>query len=195
MTQNYPQPREGITGVEDTNSDLLSLDEAALPRRQVMAGMARCLRQACCVGSPAPIVSRMWERMSHPRPGDLVLEVSRLGSLDAPEAFGILLAHRMEWYQTDSQWQEEMKDEPEEFRSNDNRATDHAWYVQYGPHAEDVCRWVDCMFMMIPVGITPFRQPFGVRTENGLVVLTAQAPSVHSGFTLNPSVKREVPDA
>ena len=45
---------------------------------EIVAKVSRNLRRACAVGHPAPVVASMWEDMTNPQPGDLVLEVSRL---------------------------------------------------------------------------------------------------------------------
>jgi hypothetical protein len=185
----YPQPREGVTGT-DRDDDLLSLDEAAVPRRLLMAGLARCLRDAVLVGNPAPAVARMWERMKNPEPGDLVIETStffRKDTDDKIKAMGILVAHRTEWWQTDEEWAAEIEKERaayEEFLlgpysqpgdlpfdpSHHERLTDHAWYVQYGPRAADICRWVNCDFMMIPADPSEFRIRVGTRDGNGVML-------------------------
>ncbi len=44
---------------------------------ELVAQVTLNLRRACMVGSPAPVVAYMWNLMNDPRPGDLVLEVSR----------------------------------------------------------------------------------------------------------------------
>jgi hypothetical protein len=186
---SYPQPREGITGTPRDSDDLLSLDEKAVPRRFLMAGMAACIRTACLVGSPAPVVARMWQRMKDPQPGDLVVETSTIYRNDEDtriKAFGILIAHRVEWDQTDEEWAgviEEERAAHEEFLrgpyshpgdgpfdpSRCERLTDHAWYVQYGPQPADVCRWVNCEFMAIPSDPRETEFPAGVRDGNATV--------------------------
>lgn len=151
-TTRYPQPREGISGVERTEDDLLNLDDKAVARRLLMIGTAKALRTATLVGNPAPVVAEMWARMQNPRPGDLVMESGTPFRKNDPDAqikgFGILLAHRDEWASTDEEWAavcaEDEDVNPEE------RFHDHAWYVQYGPAAEDVCRWTNCEFIAIP---------------------------------------------
>jgi hypothetical protein len=185
--QTYPQPREGITGT-DRDDDLLSLEEAAIPRRMMMGGTAKCLRDAVLVGNQAPVVKRMWERMKDPQPGDLVIETStfyRRDEDDRIKAMGILVAHRTEWWQTDEEWAAEIEQERaayEEFLRGPyshpgdgpfdpaacERTTDHAWYVQYGPKAADVCRWANCEFIMIPVDPAAFRVEVGTRDGNAV---------------------------
>ena len=43
----------------------------------LLAAVGRELWLATAVGSPAPFVKELGDRMRHPRPGDLVLEVTR----------------------------------------------------------------------------------------------------------------------
>lgn len=160
---DHPQPREGITGTVRDEDDLLSLDEKAIPRRMMMANLAMCLHSATLVGNPAPVVARMYDRISHPQPGDLVVETSRFyrQTLDV-EAFGILLAHRDEWAQTDDEY-------AKDFAENLNGEQDDGWrgvehnvhYVQYGPQPDDICRWVNCSFITIPTDARFEQKCFG----------------------------------
>lgn len=205
----WPQPREGITGTDRTD-DLLSLEEEAVPRRLAFNGLADCLYRACLVGNPAPVVARMWERIRDPQIGDLVLEQSSRYRKDEDtqiKRLGILLAHRTEWWETDEEWAAQVEQERihfEEFKRGpygqpgdtfepDERMTDHAWYVQYGPGAGDICRWVNCMFYLVPTERGVFEQPLpGTRDSSGVTVtrddlVTALADS---GFTLRQPPSR-----
>lgn len=212
--RSFPQPREGITGT-DRDDDLLSLEEAAVPRRMIMAGMARCLRDAALVGNPAPRVARMWQRMKDPQPGDLVIETStffRRDEDDRIKAMGILIAHRAEWEETDEEWAAHVEEERaayEEFLrgpyshpgdkpfdpADCERLTDHAWYVQYGPKAADICRWVNCDFMMIPSDPEAFQVPVGTRDGNGVTLTRGDLLTglADSGFTLRQPGERPAP--
>lgn len=151
-TARYPQPREGITGTDRTEDDLLGLDDKAVARRLMMIGTARALNSACLVGNPAPVVADMYARMRDPRPGDLVMETGTPFRRNDPDAqikgFGILIGHREEWASTDEEWAAACAEDPDV--REDERFHDHAWYVQYGPAAEDVCRWTNCEFIAIP---------------------------------------------
>lgn len=148
----YPQPHEGITATDRTEDDLLATDDQAVARRLMMIGTVRALYSACCVGNQAPVVAEMWARMTDPRPGDLVMEVGTPFRKSNPDAqikgFGILLDHRQEWMSTDEEWTSARAEDPDV--REDERFHDHAWYVQYGPAAEDVCRWTDCEFIAVP---------------------------------------------
>ncbi len=190
MTGTYPQPHEGITGVVRDQDDLLGLDDKALARRALIIGLARCLHRATLVGNPAPIVARMHERIQAPRPGDLVLETStmyRLGD-DGHKAFGILLAHRVEWWSTDEEHAamlaEERGHDPDYV--DDERLTDHAWYVQYGPEPGDICRWTNCSFAVIPTGHAEFDVQVGTRDGTGVTYTRTDvlAGLADSGFSL-----------
>ncbi len=155
---NYPQPREGIVGTLRDQDDLLSLDEKAIPRRAMMAATAMCVQDAVLVGNPVPSVKRIRERMSNPQVGDLVLETSRFyRSYLQVESFGILLARRAEWAQTDDDWNQEITREIEAAKEwgytyqPEARPIDRdTWYVQYGPQPDDICRWHNCSFITIP---------------------------------------------
>jgi hypothetical protein len=150
-TVTYPQPREGITGTERTEDDLLALDDKAIARRLMMIGTARALHSATLVGIPAPKVAEMYARMRDPRPGDLVLELTnRRQDVDTQiKGFGILVAHRDEWASTDEEWAQAVTGDAD-LDPVDDRFHDHAWYVQYGPSDGDVCRWVNCDFIAVP---------------------------------------------
>jgi hypothetical protein len=186
---SHMQPREGITGTDQAANALLSLEESAIAARKMMAGLAGVLRRATMVGSPAPVVARISERMRDPRPGDLVMETSTMyrEAEDWYKGFGILIEHRTEWWETDADWDQQVAAERashEEFLRGpysqpgdadepwepDERMTDHAWYVQYGPQPQNVCRWVDCEFIAIPTDPQSGEIPFGTRDGSGVTV-------------------------
>jgi len=122
-----PQPWRDIDGTE-RSSFLLSLEDEATEHREALMRMAKQLRSACLVGNAAPVVSKMWERISKPVPGDLVVECSRALHRMDHQGFGILLSRRQEG--------------PTEY--------DDAWYVQYGNGSRDIARWENCEFMTLP---------------------------------------------
>lgn len=171
LTGPWAQPHEGITGTSrDDTGDLLSLDGAAVPRRRVMIALMRQIRDAVCVGHPAPRVEAAYLRMSKPEPGDLVVAMSVLSGRRDDEAtvqgMGILIVSRVEWEETDAEfaaycareqavrdtWNAEHPGHPDTTPVVDERLTDRAWYVQYGPAPGDVCRWVNDDFYAMPGG-------------------------------------------
>lgn len=145
----YKQPREDIRG-EVRDGGLLSLDDAALPARNLLVIVAHHLAGACLVGNPAPMVAGLSERIRNPQLGDLVYETSTLFRREHPggNAFGYLVEHRREWWSTDQDWAQELVDDPS--IGDEPRPVDTAWYVQYGPDPADICRWVNCEFHAIP---------------------------------------------
>ncbi len=146
-----PQPFEGIAGTHRAD-DLLSLEDAAMPRRRMMIMVGLCLQAAVTVGSPAPVVRRIAARMNDPRPGDLVFEASSAWRPGRElRGMGILLAHRDEWLDSDTDWETQVAGEAGESRSEDDRPSGHFWYIQYGPGPQDVRRWHDCVFLALPV--------------------------------------------
>jgi hypothetical protein len=148
------QPREGVVGT-DRDDWLLELDTRAVTHRDALGAMAYHLRSASLVGNPAPITKQVWDRISHPRVGDLVVETGVMFSRDLDDrlkGFGILLAHRDEYMHTDLQWEavcSQWEGEP--------RPTMEAWYIQYGNAAVDICRWSNCDFLAIPTELREFR--------------------------------------
>jgi hypothetical protein len=133
MTEATAVDRPRGTRREDA---VLSLDASvAVGVRRLLRGVSYHLGRATLVGNAAPVIVDMRERMRHPKPGDLVVEQSRRQVDDdtAVKSVGILVEHRREHFgEGDEAWSED------------------AWYVQYGPEPEDVCRWVNADFAAIP---------------------------------------------
>lgn len=202
------QPYEGINGTARTGDDLLSLEDEAIAVRKVLVNLMTVIRKTTLVGQPAPIVRDISDRMGHPVPGDLVVEASTTlhrQTGDWYRGFGILLEHRREWWETDADWEvmvAQGRADHEEFLRGpyahpgdadepwepDERRTDDAWYVQYGPGERDICRWVNCEFMMVPTDAHEVDRPVGTRDGNGVTftrddLLGALADS---GFQLRP---------
>lgn len=166
----YPQPHEGVRGVDRTDT-LLSLENSNLTTRELLRGLSRCLSSATLVGNPAPVVERMGERLRNPQPGDLVVEMSAMygpGNISrAIQGLGILIVDREEWWHTDEEWSVELA--AEHYGPEDARPADHAWYIQYGPAAIDVCRWTNCSFTTIPWPDEQFDVPAGYRDGTATV--------------------------
>ena len=57
---------------------------------ELLAVIGRALWRATLVANPAPIVKQLGERMRGPRPGDLVMEITRHGKFD-PDSVGRLV--------------------------------------------------------------------------------------------------------
>lgn len=132
--------QESVLGV-DRDDELLSLDDAAIPRRDALITLT--LRQWNVYAEAAswdPEVAPRYERMKYPQVGDLVVEHTRAARSSDPirrqRGFGFLLAERIET----------MADS-----DPDDPTMETAWYVQYGPAAGDVCRWVNCEFLTVPL--------------------------------------------
>jgi hypothetical protein len=145
------QPHEDVTGTDRSASDLLSLDDRALEHRDALIAMAYVLSQVTVVGNPAPIVQRIRARMVTPAVGDLVVETTRaMGARDKlrVRGFGVLLADRIEWAETDAEWAAACDGDPSLLDTD--RTTERVYYIQYGPTPNDVCRWVDCEFLALP---------------------------------------------
>lgn len=182
----WPQPHEGVTGTE-RDEPFLSLDESVVSIRDTLRGLAQHLQTATLVGNPAPVVARMSERIRSPRPGDLVVEVSTLYGPFGDrviKGIGILLVERREWWETDDEWRAQI--ERGEVYPDEERSTDHAWYIQYGPHAADVCRWTNCSFIVLPMPDERFHPPVGTSDGDG-VTLTRDdllGSLADSGFSL-----------
>jgi hypothetical protein len=161
---SWPQPHENVRGIDRTRDDLLSLEGPAVRRRAVILTIAYQLWQATLRGAHTEQGRAAYERMDTPRTGDLVAE---LGTARRPrfetqaeknamvEGFGIFLGEREEWTCSHETWGAEVEQarrEGSEYTLAD-RATTTAMYVQYGPAAQDVCRWVNCSVMALPTGL------------------------------------------
>lgn len=139
------QPREGVAGVDRTDS-LLSLESEAVPARELIIALTYKTWRSVLVGNPAPSVLETYTRMTKPQVGDLVVELTRRGSPGSSlHGFGYLIEDRVEWQHTDEQWAAE-----EQEAWGDERPTEQAAYVQYGPTMIDVVRWTNAMFIAVP---------------------------------------------
>jgi len=177
------QPHEDVGGV-DRDDWLLSLDDEALTHQDRLIALAFFLQDACLVGNPAPVVRRMYERIKNPQVGDLVVETSRRRGGNSHMALGILLERRQEWWSTDEDWERSKRED--DALTDADRSTDDAWYIQYGSGAHDVCRWTNCMFIMVPAPGENFKVGIGTREGNSVLVNRDDLLSAlgDSGFTL-----------
>lgn len=142
----------------------------------------------------------MYERISHPQRGDLVLVMDSLMRRDDDtklKGLGILLDHRDEYFQTDEEWQEMLKEEKAVGydSSKEPRQTDHFWYIQYGQDAEDICRWTNCTVLTVlthPFNVDSI--PAGILDERGGVTFTRDSllgGLADSGFALKAPAATE----
>lgn len=174
----YPQPNEDIVGIDRSETDLLSLADEAFTRRQMMMGQALLLHSACLVGHRAPIVERMWQRITHPEIGDLVMATDH--RTRDYKAFGYLVEERKEWWTTDEEWKKTLSEERAYYKQNypgedfqpEERLTDYAHYIQYGPQPVDVCRWTNCSIIMVPTDPQFCQKSIGVRDPEGNITIT-----------------------
>jgi hypothetical protein len=182
------QPHEGVRGSDRTGNDFLSTDQRAIFHRDITIALARHLYTALRVGDPAPVVQRMYLRITAPQIGDLVVETAKgFYSSDSDtrmKAFGFLVERRREWWHTDEEYAELIADGG--LDAADPRPVDEAWYLQYGPAPGDICRWVSCSFIAVPVG-GDFVDRAAV-SEGTKLVITRDAlmrTIIDAGFNLN----------
>jgi hypothetical protein len=156
-----PQPHEGVTGIDRSGDWLLSLDEGAIVHRDVILELAGAVHRASWVGSAAPAVEALRDRVRDPRPGDLVWVLDGALSRDVDtrvKSLGFLVVCREEWAATDADherlWVEGQHEVYDDRAAYDaDRFVEHeAWYVQYGPGPADVCRWTNCTVYSAPAG-------------------------------------------
>lgn len=154
------QPHEGIEGQDLRHlGHLLCLSDEAQAHRSLIVSTAHLVMNACLAINPTPNQQRIDHRLRNPRVGDLVFEESsfwgsyRKGHPQEGNAwckgFGFLIEYRYEWWHTDEVWEQRLADG--EVYPEEDRPTDRAWYVQFGPEPDDVCRWVNCSMVAIPI--------------------------------------------
>lgn len=108
-------------------------------------------RQMGSTHNAAPCAQALSHRIMHPQAGDPVYvpdSFRRSASADhRRKGIGYFVVERMEWYQTDEEWAEEVAD-----WGDSPRPTDQVFYVQHGPDPGDICRWEDASCHTIPYG-------------------------------------------
>lgn len=165
----YSEPHEGVQGVTRTRDDLLSLEDAAIARRMIVMDLAEELFKVSLAAPVRPWNGEpsLFDRISKPKIGDLVIERTSAFIREPghrSRGFGILLGKRIEWACTKAEWAERCEEQAASYREHGNeemalevlaeeRLTDHAWYIQYGSDAGDICRWTNCMFYTVPTGL------------------------------------------
>ena len=156
------QPHEDIRGEDLSHlGHLLCLSDEAQAHRSLIVSTAHLVLNACLSVNPTPNQQQIDYRLRHPRVGDLVFEESSFwGSYRKGHplegnswcrGFGFLVEERVEWWHTDADWASRLEDVDYFGLELGERPTDHAWYVQFGPAPEDICRWVNCSIVAIPV--------------------------------------------
>lgn len=186
----YKQPHEDIVGIDRSGDWLLSLNKKAVAHRDALIAMAAHLYAATLVGNPAPVVRRMADRIRVPQIGDLVVEDGARYPRRDPEGtrrtgFGYFVARRVEWAESDEDYAAYLVKEPSEV--DYPRGTDTAWYVQFGPEPQRICRWVNCSFITVPIDLNMFREPVGTPDGNGVTITRNDllGSLADSGFQLN----------
>lgn len=148
----WPQPNEGIVGTDRSDDLLLDTTESALGMRKTIMFLTYNLHRATFHGKGS--------QMENPIVGDLVVVTDWLPQIDHFEekmpiervirSLGYLVDHRQEWWHTDEEWQQLL--DQYHYAPDEERPTDWAYYVQYGPDPKDICRWVDCGVLRVPRG-------------------------------------------
>lgn len=151
------QPREDIAGTDRTGDPLVSLDDALLPVRDALFGAGWNVHRATHVGNPAPLVAEMCVRIDKPEPGDYVGIADtayrrNLSDEDRLHRCGYLVEWRREWMHTDTDWQAGLET-GDGWWEPDERPTDDAIYIQYGPTPADVVRWTNASAFAIPLTV------------------------------------------
>lgn len=164
----YPQPHEGVQGTELDEGHLLALDDASIERRRTVIGrMKERWDDVVKIHNPPPGAAAAFDQMYNPQAGDMVMELTTSFRRDLTahiQGFGILLVHeRQEWACTDEEWARNVAKEKANHEASGldfdaeqfakDRFTDTASYIQYGPGADDICRWSNCQFLAVPADL------------------------------------------
>ncbi len=139
------EPWKNLRGVEATDAQLLLLgvtDQDLAYRDALMRVTSHMIGAAL----RTPYGSGYYERMHRPVPGDVVMEYTRgWWSNDLrirAWSFGVLLAQREEWWTPKGE--------------GGYREYGMTYYVRWGRQADDVQRWENSQFMLVPVGRSDF---------------------------------------
>lgn len=150
-TERLMQPHEGVAGVERLGDALLVNPQAC----DWVLSLTRQLYSASL--SNTPHSRTLFERLTNPTVGQAVVvsdAARHLGVEQQAEhrfhAVGYLVAHRREWWTTDEQWAADLAEEGSGLEPGDRAIEPAAWYVQYGPDPDMVCRWVNCQVLAVP---------------------------------------------
>jgi hypothetical protein len=151
MTQTtYLQPREGVSGLDRTDDPMLTSTVV----KDKIALLMRHLFRAFLANQSTDDDRARAKRLMHPQPGDLVVVQDSIFSKDPTTRFegvGYLLTQRDEWASTDAEWA--TMQVLESMAEADRVVFHDVLYVQYGPNAEDVCRWTNANAWAVPDSI------------------------------------------
>jgi hypothetical protein len=145
----YLQPHEGVIGTDQPRDARLVLEDEFLSLRERVWDIAYQLYKS----SLGQRTTDLFQRMTHPEVGDWVIVADAYGR-DAEtkvKGSGILVEHRAEWWTSDEEWQAELETGDPNYHDEERPVEPDAWYIQYGPSAADICRWVDCQVLTIPI--------------------------------------------
>lgn len=133
-------------------AELLALDEKSLAWRRALATIAEQTHTAAlrARGNLSPLAVRLM----NPVPGDIVFEHLSF-YMDDPErhmkGFGILDKIAMEPFYSDEQWAAIVSEYNGAAMPTPNRTSETAYYIHYGPAEDDVCRWTNASFLVVPL--------------------------------------------
>ena len=151
---SYLQPHEGITGTARSAEDPLLTPVGS----DLVLQLTRHLYGASI--STVPSSQELHRRLTSPAVGQpvAVLDAMYQRSPDTRwKGVGYLLETRREWWTTDAEWAAEQRAQLHDgYLADEERMVEPAaWYVQYGPEPADVCRWVNCQVLALPLEWAP----------------------------------------
>lgn len=115
------------------NTDyLLGLDDVSLAYRRALIIMAQHLAESTTLGNQSSMAKHMSTRLRNPKPGDFVWEQTSIALNREHTVYGF---GRLVRFDGDT------------------------YVVQYGPNPEDVVRWRNARFLVVPVDIDAFERP------------------------------------
>lgn len=135
------------------------------------------LWDACVVGNPAPRVQEIYEEMSNPKPGDIVLEISSAGQREWPQGkhLGRLLLRCKAMPRTEEEWTE--AEGAGDWKMDSRRGYGPYWYVDPLDGSQRR-RWSNAQFIRVPSAQERVGGP-AVFTRESL-----RGQLAHSGFEL-----------
>lgn len=115
----------------------------------LLANVTYAMYNATLTGDPAPVTREAYERMTDPRPGDLVVEISSRGHRGWPQssAVGRLLFVAGVKPRTEDEWLEAQA--AGRWRTDRAHFGGPYWYVDPLDGAQRAC-WSNCQFIAMP---------------------------------------------